>query len=177
MRKKDGLEDFIWKNKEQMDRHIPKGDLWRKIESDLENTGPDEPQKSPGEKWKWIALSLLALLATAYTFYQMGSKENVNKTMLFAEVESMEHYYNRETQKLMNNAKYASDMLLMPDIEDIDTHIAEIKEELGDLPTGSEEKALGALLESYKTKMMILQKVIKQYEISQPKNNNDEFNI
>ncbi|MEE9374019.1 MAG: hypothetical protein V3V00_13290, partial [Saprospiraceae bacterium] len=70
-----------------------------------------------------------------------------------------------------------SDILLNPDLEDINKHITEIKTELGELPKSMEEKALQALLKSYKTKLIIIERIIRSYEISQSKNNTNEYDI
>ncbi|MDG2449289.1 MAG: hypothetical protein P8M34_06610 [Saprospiraceae bacterium] len=177
MKRKDGIEKFIWDNKEDMDNHIPKGDLWKSIESELDNTDSVNPQKPLSGFGIWIAIVLIVLIATAFTFYQMGSKNSESKAMLFAEIQNIEQHYNRQTQHLVKTVGYTSDILQIPDIEDINKHIAEIKGELGDLPEGSEEIAVQALLESYKTKLMILQRIMTDYEITKSKNSPNGYDI
>tara|TARA_B100000497_G_C7662166_1_gene398912 strand:- start:1162 stop:1746 length:585 start_codon:yes stop_codon:yes gene_type:complete len=177
MKRKDGIEKFIWDNKEDMDNHIPKGDLWNSIESELDNTDSVNPQKPLSGFGIWIAIVLIVLVATAFTFYQMGSKNSESKAMLFAEIQNIEQHYDRQTQHLVKTVGYTSDILQIPDIEDINKHIAEIKGELGDLPEGSEEKAVQALLESYKTKLMILQRIMTDYEITKSKNSPNGYDI
>lgn len=173
---KDAFEDFIWNNKGDMDSHIPAGDLWNKIENELGEEPPKNEPKGFG-KGVWIALGLVALVATAVVFYNVGSNASESKVMLFAEVESIEHHYDRQARQMIKTVGFNNDILQTPDLEDINVHITEIKEELGDLPNGSEEKALQALLESYKTKLMIIERILTEYEISQSKNNTREFDI
>ena len=177
MKRKDALEDFIWNNKEGLDSHNSPSDLWSKIENELGDEPPQKDQKPSFGLRLWIVLGIIALLATAYIFYNLGSQHSESKAMLFAEVESMEHHYDRQARHMIKTVGYTNDILQIPDLEDINIHITEIKEELGELPQGSEGKALQALLESYKTKLMIIERILTDYEISQSKNNTREFDI
>ena len=177
MRGNDKLEDFIWKNRGDMDTGIPSKNIWNKIESDLNGSPEDDPKKPSMDTGKWIFLSAIVLALTAYAFFQMGNKRGEQKAMLFAEIKSMEQHYEIQTQNLIRTVGGDFDMLQYPDLEDIDTHITEIKNELELLPESSEERALHALMESYETKLMILKSIMSNYEIAKPKNNRSEYNI
>ena len=177
MNRKDRLEDFIWENKEKLDVQSPGNNLWNKIESELNNNPKKDPNNPIFDRWKWIIIGILILAITATIFYQIGSKSNKSKAMLFAEVQSMELHFDRQANHLIKTVGYNADMLQIPDIEDIDEHIAEIKEELEELPEGSEEKALQALMESYQTKLLIIQRIMTDYEVTKPKNNTSGYNI
>ena len=90
--------------------------------------------------------------------------------MLFAELESLEHYYELEAGKMIKTVSNNVHILENPDLQEIEEGIAEIKQELGDIPEGSEELALKALFESYNTKLLIIERILEHYELSNSSN-------
>ncbi len=96
MNRKNGLEDFIWRNRSQFDSNSPRKSLWSRIESELDSGPPDGKEKPSRNKAYWIVLLAMAIGITAIGFYNLGKSKNASKVMLFAEVQSMEHHYNRQ---------------------------------------------------------------------------------
>ena len=179
MNRKDRLEEFIWNNKSELDTPFSGEALWTKIDRDLDDIpeDPNRPKKKRGYKNIYIALGILALLAiTASIFYELGERRSEEKMMLFAEVDEMELHFERQTLQLVKTVGNNHNILQNPDLEEVDDFIEEIKSDLEKMPEGSEEKALHALMESYRTKLIIIENIINSYENTQSKDNN-EYNI
>jgi len=173
MNRKDRLEEFIFERKDALDALSPSKDLWSRIESELDNGGPEEPSPE-NKKYAWSIWSILAALAmTAYVFYNMGSQRSEEKMMLFAEVDELENYYEYRSAQMIKTVSNKVDLLQNPDLEEINNFINEIKADLEGMPKESEEKALHSLMESYQTKLMIIERVLMYYENTESKNSNE----
>ena len=178
MRNNDDLEKFIDRNRSDFDNAFPSLKIWSDIENKL-----DQNMGNKNGKWRknfglWLGLISFVIVVITAAYIVIGKQKEQPKQMLFAEVENLEHFYQLQTNKMIKSVSNDFSILQNPDLQDIEKHITEIKQDLGELPTGSEEKALKALLESYRTKLMIIEKILDHHEMSKPsKNNNNEFNI
>jgi len=177
MRKNDILEDYINQNRSEFDNAFPSLKIWASIENEL-NGNPNEGGGS-GKKYSLLlGLIGLVIILAGSAYFILDNKEEKPKEMLFAEVEDLEHFYELQSNRMIKSVSNDFSILQNPDLLDIENHITEIKQDLGEIPKGSEEKALKALLESYRTKLMIIERILEHHEISQPsKNNNNEYNI
>ena len=176
-RKYDELEEFIIKHREEMDDAYPSLKVWSEIDRSLSR----QDSAAKALRWKgrliWILAALLVTsIGVIFWMYQQRAQIPQQKTMLFAEVESMEQYYHLETNKMLQTVSLNDDLLENTDLVEIDKSIAEIKDELADIPPGKEEMALKALLESYRTKLLIIERILEYNELSQPSNESNHEN-
>lgn len=172
MERKDKLEEYISSNRLDFDDAFPSLKSWAEIEKSLDSGAVQvvEGTNIFGNKvMSSVIIGLLAIIA-GLLFYMNNGEEESPKTMLYAEVENLEHFYDLKTNKMIRTVSDDFQILSNPDLEEIDTYITEIKEELNDMPSGSEEKALQALLDSYRTKLMIIERILEHHELSQPSN-------
>ena len=180
-RKYDEIEEFIIKHREEMDDAYPSLKVWSEIDRSLSRH--DATAKAIRLRGRLIWL-LTALLITSigimYWMYQQETQVPEQKSMLFGEVESMELYYQSETNRMIQTVGLNDELLSNTDLAEIEESIAEIKAELGDIPPDKEEMALKALLESYRTKLLIIERILEYNELSQPSNesnNENKYNI
>ncbi len=176
MKPHDKLEEFIHKNRNAFNDAYPSLKIWSDIEKDLDRSEGGYRKGSSWIKNLLTGLVVIAVSAALVLFIILKPKASVEKNFLFAELESMEHYYELEVGKMIKNVGNDINILENPDLQEIEKSIAEIKEELGDIPEGSEELALKALFESYHTKLFIIERILENYEQyhSQTRNQNTE---
>ena len=166
MKPHDKLEEFIQKNRNAFDDAYPSLKIWSDIEKDLDRLEGGHGKGSSWIKNLLIGLVVIAVSVALVLFIILKPEPSVEKNFLFAELESMQHYYELEAGKMIKTVGNDINILENPDLQEIEKSIAEIKEELGDIPQGSEELALKALLESYHTKLLIIERILEHYELS-----------
>lgn len=175
-RKYDEIEEFILKHRDEMDDAYPSLKVWSEIDKSLSGHEATSALRWRGRIIGLLAVLLIISIGVAFWLYQRQTAIPVEKNMLFAEVESMEHYYQSETNRLIQTVGFGNDLLVNTDLIEIDKNIAEIKAEMGDIPPGKEELALKALLESYRTKLLIIERILDYNELSQPLNKSSNEN-
>ena len=191
---KNDLEKFIQDNRDAFDDARPSLKLWAEIEKEL---GQDEdlapaanihPLRSR-RPWYQIAASVVILLSVgafggAYLTQQNNQPTAQELIEEFApEFGEMEVYYNQRIQE--NYARlttYTQDPEIDADLARVDQAMQELRSELENAPPGREEQIVQQLIESYRLKLDILERILEQIEannnnITTPDNNSNETSI
>jgi hypothetical protein len=161
------LEEYIRKNREELDQHTPSPEIWKGIRRGMERG------RTYYIRWFSAAAMIIVIFATAALFY-IGERRNnastlsrninarlIKKNTLLNETEI---YYNTQVNSLYQQAsplltqypgiekEFASDMA------HIDSICAEIKSDLKD--NISNQEVIEALINNYRLKIRILEDML-----------------
>ena len=190
---KNDLEQFIQNNREAFDDARPSLKLWAEIEKELggqETASPSaniHPLRSR-RPWYQIAASVAILLSVgafggAYLTKQSHQPTAQALIEQFApEFGEMEAYYNQRIQEdYARLTSYTQDPEIDADLAQVDQAMEELRAELENAPPGREEQIVQQLIESYRLKLQILERILEHIEannnITTPDNNSNETSI
>ncbi len=174
----DRLEDFIRKNREELDKYTPSPDVWKGIRKSMHYN------RRELIIWLSAAAMIIVILTTAVLFYIGKERENyiLSKGDADAllmktnpELVESEIYYNNLINDLYNEA---TPMLtghpdiekeLLNDLSQLDSICADIKKDLRD--NVDNQEVIEALINNYRIKMHILEDML---DILRQNENNSE---
>ncbi|MFK8007855.1 MAG: hypothetical protein AB8H03_15860 [Saprospiraceae bacterium] len=166
----DRLEEFINQNRDQFDDKVPNLKVWANIEKRLD---PPQAKRISIKRIISIAASVLILLSTGAFLGNYFTAE-VNDPI--ADFDDYPEYGKKEKdfkQKIKNKkaqlASFNYDTSINDDLVDLDQTLADLRAELEDVPKGSEEQVLQAMLKNYETKVAILEIVLEKIALTQTK--------
>ncbi|MEL6391884.1 MAG: hypothetical protein AAFY36_08995 [Bacteroidota bacterium] len=176
------LESFVKQNRDRFDDEELPSSLWAGIESELAPAASMRVVSSQPEAVKttarvrrfpaWYAISAaaaVALLVTAAfllgrtTGYESGQDdymaliEQVQPD--FADTEA--HFRTEIAERFELVKQHNDDPQLQADLEDIDLAMNEIKAELANVPQDERAELVSKLIESYRLKLQILERILK----------------
>jgi hypothetical protein len=162
----DRLEEYIRKNREELDKYNPSPDVWKGIRKNM--------HKGRHELIRWLsaAAMIVVILATVVFFYVDKERGKPNPELVESEI-----YYNNLIHDLY---KEATPLLtgypdiekeLLNDMSQLDSICADIKKDLRD--NVDNQDVIEALINNYRIKTHILEDmldVLKQNENTSEKN-------
>lgn len=170
--KHDSLEQFIRDHRSEFDAEHPPLHIWAGIEHQLgrqetpENAGRNVPVFSISRSK--MAAGIAALLVVGFLAGLGLSRQQQSSVM--AEIEQVnpdfreaEKYYNEQIDsKIAQLASYNSESApVLEDLAQVDEIMEELRQELASAPSGAEEQIVSDLINSYRTKLAILEKVLE----------------
>jgi hypothetical protein len=181
----DKLEEYIRKNRENLDKYNPPSGTWKKIRRDLRE------EKTRINRFISVAAMFVVILGTALVMFRLGKglSENQNgnssKTGLSTDnshLRETEIYYNnlvnslyREaTPLLTGNPEIRKE--LNNDISQLDSICYEIKRDLKD--NIANQEVVEALIQNYRIKIRLLEDmlvILKENENNSEKNDSHEL--
>ena len=181
----DKLEEFIRKNRKDMDRYSPSSGMWKRIECEIKS------KKSQIGKWLSIAAMIIVIISSAVLFYKPAARgsritSEINKDGIVKhanpQLKEMEIYYSN----LMNSLYREAIPLLTGnpeiekeftfDISQLDSICSDIKKDLKD--NVDNQEVVEALIQNYRIKIRLLEDmllILKENEENQEKSNNYEL--
>ncbi|MFN0035475.1 MAG: hypothetical protein ACKVUS_10415 [Saprospiraceae bacterium] len=175
------LESFIQKNREAFDTELPQGQIWENISGSL----PKPRAKVLPMDWQRplmrIAASLMLLVAGigGGIWYERhgGATSGMAMSDVSGEYAELEQFYQRGI--LVKQEKLATFTGSQPaevgeDLEHLDKIMEELRRELADVPPGNREQVVRAMIENYKAKSAILQRVLERLEESKNEGDNSK---
>ncbi len=189
---KNDLEQFIQDNRDAFDDARPSLKLWAAIEKDLEGEEAPAANIHPlrsRRPWYQIAASVVILLSVGAFGGAYLTKQSNQPTaqdlieQVAPEFGEMEVYYNQRIEE--NYARlttYTQDPEIDADLAQVDQAMQELRQELENAPPGREEQIVQQLIDSYRLKLEILERILEQIEannnnITTPDNNSNETSI
>ena len=176
----DPLESFIHTHRESFDAETPDLRVWAAIEQQV----PAQSAKTVPMHWSRNLLRAAAAVALLVTGIGIGvwygqSNTSAQGGMAMSDVSSeyaeLEHYYQRDItakkEKLATLASYR-DESLDDDLLQMDQVMSELRQELANVPPGNREQIVRAMIENYKAKAAILERVLEHLEQQQPATTN-----
>ena len=159
----DRLEEYIKKNKEDLDIYNPSPDTWRRIRRGL-NSG-----KQSVRLWISVAASVAILIATSLIFYKIGKGESnlssvrgVNNAS--QQLKETEAFYNKQIKNLYHEAvplltgNPELEHELNYDLIQIDSIFTSLRKDLRD--NVSNQEVMEALIQNYLIKIEILEEML-----------------
>ncbi|MCF8245729.1 MAG: hypothetical protein K9J37_14130 [Saprospiraceae bacterium] len=168
----DNLEKFIRENRPDFDSGVPSLDVWANLDRHLD-------RQRPSARVVWMkrlrVAAAVLVLVTAGGFggaYLTNSSKSVESLAdVSPEHAEMERYFNTQVEeKLAKLASYKQDGIVKADIQELDETYNQLKHELENAPEGAEEKIVQAMIETYQTKINILEQVLEKVEKVNPTN-------
>lgn len=170
----DNLEQFINDNRAAFDDEVPSLKVWAQIDQQL----PQQRQRKIIGMRRVLQMAaavvlLLGMGAVIGRYVGAGEVKPLESLVqqLPEELEEIEHFYQTQIdQKYQQLVSYKHDQSIEQDLDQLDETMAELKQELLDAPKGKEGQIIKSLIESYQTKISILELVL--YRIQS--NNEDQ---
>jgi len=163
----DKLEEYIRKNRGELDRYSPPKGIWKRISRKLKKENPLLRQ------WLSLAAMLIIILGTALVFFRpeyRWSDSNKRRatddeiTQLTPQLKETEAYYNnlvntlyKEATPLLTN-KPEIRKELNSDLSHLDSICLDIKKDLRD--NISNQDVVEALIQNYRIKIRILEDML-----------------
>jgi hypothetical protein len=181
----DPLERFIRENRDAFDSEIPDLRVWANITKET-------PAKAKiiGIGWQRNLLRAAASVALLVTGLGLGiwyARSGQPPAMAMSDVSNeyaeLEQYFQSDIagkQKKLATFTGSQSAEVHEDLEQLDGMMAELKLELANVPEGNREQVVRAMIENYKAKAAILERVLERLEESiqtETKNSNSNNEI
>ena len=174
----DNLESFIKQNRAEFDIKTPEAEIWNRIEKQMDGRSV---RKLKVRRSLSMAAGIAALLSAGFLLgnYSSGlSVQNDSQARveeIVPELPKLEKFYDQEFQrKYQQLVSYDYDNGVNDDLAEIDQAMSELKLELLNAPKGLEKEILQNLIDSYKMKIKILERVLEQFQGADQPNNSSE---
>ena len=171
---KDNLEDFVREHRAAFDDAMPPLKVWSKIDKKLEEKPPTRKISVISIIRNVAAVFALMAIGALMAMYLMGTQAQIEEksiAVLNPDYEEIEAYYKSQISKkvaLLSHFKY--DPSIEEDLEQLDDFLQELKIALREAPKGKEEQIINAMINNYKTRMEILERVLNQIQTKNQKN-------
>jgi hypothetical protein len=168
------LEKFINENRDTFDSQVPDLRVWAAINEHLEqNTNQQTktakvlPMRNSWLPKLRIAASVALLLGIGIVIgtYAKADKIPVNLATISPEHAELEQYYQKEIEKkqrLLVNVTNQKIPDVQADLQEIDAIMYELRDALMNAPKGAQPQIVRNMIESYKNKIEILERVLEQ---------------
>jgi hypothetical protein len=178
----DPIELFIQENRIALDAHIPTDLLWDQI-ADKVPAKPGKKAKIVSLGWQKNLLKVAASVALLVTGIGIGmwysnqhpAASGMAMSDVSGEYAELEQYYQREiANKQVKLASFQGSQpdVVHEDLDQMDQVMSELRKELADVPPSNREQIVRAMIENYKAKSAILQRVLERLEASKTETNN-----
>lgn len=172
MMKHDSLEQFIRDHRSEFDAEHPPLHIWAGIERQL---GAEQKPGIAGRTALMRSISRFKTAAGIAALLVVGFMAGLGlarqqQSSVIAEIEQVnpdfsdaEKYYNEQIDsKVAQLAAYNAEAApVLEDLAQVDEIMEELKQELASAPAGAEEQIVSELINSYRTKLAILEKVLE----------------
>ncbi len=176
----DRLESFIQENRAAFDTEVPGLRVWAKIDKQLDEK---KSRKSLLRyRFRVAAAAILLVLAggAAGSFF---AKWQMNESAAVAlniapEYQEFEQFYRQQYQQKVGQLTSYNyeDEALTDDLTQFEAVLNELREELKNVPKGSEERVVNAMINNYQTKLEILERVLERIQTTNQNNLNSKEN-
>lgn len=172
------LEKFIQDNRDGFDDAYPSLKLWADIERQLDGTPPVRQLRTI-RPWYQVAAAVVILLSVgglggAYWNQQQSAQPLAQEMLdeIAPEFTEMEQYYNQQiSEKYAQLTAHTQDQDLDADLAQMDKTMLELRAELSQAPPGREQQVVQQLIETYRLKLQILERILERIEQTNPDNN------
>ncbi|MDZ7881031.1 MAG: hypothetical protein U5L45_25420 [Saprospiraceae bacterium] len=172
----NSIEQFTQSNRADFDTETPNLKIWAAIDKQL---NPTLAPKLGVQQWVWrIAASLTLLVVGASAgFYFKTTNEAATLAQTVNQIapdfrEAEQFYAQKVNTQLVKLATYSpnSDPSVLADLTQIDEMEKELKKELDEAPNATREEIVKRMIDNYKIKLGILERVLQHLDTHQ--NNN-----
>ncbi|MCB0664449.1 MAG: hypothetical protein KDC80_01445 [Saprospiraceae bacterium] len=173
MNSKDRLEKFVLENREAFDDERPSFKVWADIEKELHRSS-----RKKRDIWRWsLAASILlvvGMLLGMLVYPKIYEYQQLQALNASEEFNGMAGYFNTEIETLLVELKGDQQTTaIRTELDEIDQQIQKLKIDLIHAPKNSREIIFQAIIESYETKVSLLETAINRKK--EIKNINNEI--
>ena len=170
---KDLLEQFILDNREQFDDATPGLKVWAGIDKAV--NARVQPRLQVIRVLRAAAAVAILLTIGGIGGYYFSRPAAPDAVAILQETDpeyfEMEQFYQDQiNDKIQQLASYRRDNTVLTDLQDVDKAMEELKQELINAPKGKEQEIIANLIQSYQTKVAILEMVLERMEAANPQN-------
>ncbi|MEI6412551.1 MAG: hypothetical protein WCR52_24375 [Bacteroidota bacterium] len=177
------LEHWIQQNREAMDSEVPDLRVWAGIEQSVAGQSSSKAKAIP-MNWQRSLLRIAASITLLITGVGMGlwyahHGEKAEAGMAMSDVSKeyaeLEQYYQRDIAgKQVKLASFQGNQSteVHQDLDEMDRMMEDLRKELADVPEAKREQVVRAMIDNYKAKAAILQRVLERLESSKTETNN-----
>ncbi|MBL7816854.1 MAG: hypothetical protein JNL70_17665 [Saprospiraceae bacterium] len=169
------IEKFVAENRADFDTEIPNLKIWAQIDKNI-NKGAEKRLILRGWFVRAAAAVALLVVGAASGILLNDSRKDAMAEKQVEQVlpnfKATEKYYNQQVEaKLTKLASYNSnDPSVLADLQQIDEVQEELKAELESAPSSAREEIVRRMIDNYKIKIGILERVLEHIE-ENPSNN------
>jgi hypothetical protein len=172
----DAIEQFVQKNRAAFDTETPNLKIWAAIEKQMYMP---IVKKLSVQQWVWRIAAAITLLVVGASggFYFQTKKEAADMAQTVNQIapdfREAEQFYSRKVNtQLVKLASYQknSDPSVLADLKQIDEIQKELKKELDEAPNATREDIVKRMIDNYKIKLGILERVLQH--LDERSNNN-----
>lgn len=174
----DRLEKFILEHRAEFDTASPGLKVWAEIDKKLERQ-PIIRRLVWLRRLQIAAAVALLLVAGGVGGAYLAGATNPPKSLtdLSPEYGEMERYFQSQvTEKMAQLASYRQDGYVKGDLQELDGLYRDLQKDLSEAPSGSEQQVIEAMINTYKTKIEILEQVLEKVQSTIPSNLKTEEN-
>lgn len=176
--KSDDLESFIQQHRDDFDAATPDLKVWEQLAN----------RKKPMLTIGWTqhlmrsaaAIGLLIAgvgIGMWYSSQEQQRLAGMRMSEVSSEYAEIENHFERDIeskkQHLAQFTSQPSSADVLSDLSQMDKVMEELRLELANVPPGNREEVVRAMIENYKTKAKVLERVLKALEEHHTNNNND----
>ena len=167
------VENFVQANREDFDTEIPNLKIWAAIDKTVNQSAEKRLVYGQWARRIAAALALLIIGATA-GFYLKTKQEAVEMAQTVDQIspnfkETERFYKQKVDNQLVKLASFQpeADPSVLADLRQIDEVQKELKRELDDAPVFAREEIVKRMIDNYKIKLGILERVLQHIEAYQ----------
>ena len=178
----DMLEQFIRNNREALDSETPDLKVWSQVIKSI----PFAPKRGLFVSWRQTLVRVAASLALLLAGVAGGiwyAQSDEPPTMAMSEISNeyaeLETYYKRDIaskRKKLASFTGSQPAEVYEDMDQLDDVMEELQHELAGVPSGNREQVVRAMIENYKAKAAILERVLERLESSKMETKNSDNN-
>lgn len=178
----DPLEQFIRENREALDSEVPDLKVWANVTRNIPSSKTVVVHMNWRHSLLRIAASIALLLAgvTAGIWYaRLDEAPAMAMSDVSNEYAELETYYQRDIagkQQKLASFTGSQPAEVHEDMEQLDGVMTELQKELAGVPAGNREQVVRAMIENYKAKAAILERVLDRLEPTKTDAKNSEQN-
>lgn len=149
------IKQFIQKNRPAFDSEKPPAFVWENVEKNL------SPKRVPMYRVLRMAAAVLLILGLGIVigrFAGQPSKTELALSDISNEYAELEHFYTQKINLLKNKQP---DERALADIKELEQEFETLKRELN-ATNAKDEQIIQAMIENYRTKIDILERVLKR---------------
>ena len=164
----DAIEKYIRAHRRELDVAQPRPELWQGIARRVQGARRRARLRRLVLRASGVAaVLLLGVFIGALWFRPLPTEEPT--ALLSPEYLEAERFFQQElNEKLAQLAKYPVEPVVQEDLHQIDQVLAELREELRNVPPGNEEAIVQAMMRSYQTKLEILERILEKIQTATP---------
>jgi hypothetical protein len=178
----DEIEQFLHTNRAAFDTEKPNLKLWATIEKRVH---PVVVKNLVFKQWVWRIAAAITLLVVGASggFYFKTKKEAADMAQTVNQIapdfrEAEQFYAQKVKTQLVKLASYSSksDPSVLADLQQLDEMQKELKKELDEAPNATREDIVKRMIDNYKIKLGILERVLQHLDEHPTNNLNNKEN-